>query len=190
MKEINSSEDILEEETSSTVEVKVVDEGESYAVIDEGEEYLAFSVDKLYTNKKENKFRNSFSMKRQPPTLEISSSNGDKVDVNLTKELVQSLIRVLTDVNYAYIGMKKTKKKINFGDATITSFEKFKNIFIKNKLALIQLFFGMTLGIAISKGFLVGVIISLMFSFVALVFSLSQKNNNQIKKDERELVDE
>ena len=55
MKEINSSEDILEEETSSTVEVKVVDEGESYAVIDEGEEYLAFSVDKLYTNKKENK---------------------------------------------------------------------------------------------------------------------------------------
>ena len=34
------------------------EEGESYGVVENEGEYLAFSVDNLYTNEKENKYRN------------------------------------------------------------------------------------------------------------------------------------
>ena len=162
------------------------EEGESYGVVENEGEYLAFSVDNLYTNEKENKYRNPWAMRKTPPTLEISSSEGSRVSIPLTYTFIKSLLRVLNDVNFAYLGMKKTKKTINMGDTSRKPITQLSDIVNTNKLSLVQLFLGMFLGVFIAKNFIVGIIGVLILSLVAMIVSYSNNNN---KKEEEEIID-
>lgn len=172
---INNEEPLIEE--NSKLLSDKLDEGESYGVFENGDNLLSFSIDKLYTNSNETKFRNRLAMRKEPPVLDISSSDGVEVSVPLTLEFVKSLLRVLNDVNFAYLGMRKTKKKINLGDNDGSFFVTIKNLVKNNRLSIIQLFFGMLLGISVAKNFLIGVVLSLLLSLVALVINFSERNN-------------
>lgn len=157
---------------------KILEEGESFGLVDNEDEFLAFSIDGLYSNKDETKYKNSLLLRKEPPVLEVSSSNGDKVKVPLTYNFTKSLLRVLNDVNFAYLGMKKTKNKFNMGNKDSLS-NKLKDIISSNKLSFLQLFIGLFLGISISKNFIWGTIASILASIVVLLLHYSNKNNEE-----------
>lgn len=168
------------DETQSNHNDKILEEGESFGMVDNEDEFLAFSVDGLYTSEKETKYKNSLLLRKDPPVLEVSSSNGDKVKVPLTYNFTKSLLRVLTDVNFAYLGMKKTKNKFNMGSKDAGIFSKIKEVINVNKLALLQLFIGLFLGISLSKNFIWGIIASIFASIVVLLLHYSNKNNEEM----------
>lgn len=167
-----------EEEELRDLEDKVIEEGESYSIVESQEEYLSFSIDGLYEDDKESKFKKSYKLRKDPPKLEISSSNGDKVTFPLSANLTKSMLRVLGDVNYAYLGMKKTKNRFNMGEKQ-SLLSKIIDIFVSTKLSLIQLFLGMFLGISINRSSAIGVAISLILSLIAIVFHYSKNNNDK-----------
>lgn len=166
---------------------QVIEEGEAYTLIknETQDSLLAFSIDNLYTNDKEDTFRKPLSMRKTPPTLEISSSDGSQVNIPLTRNFVKSLLRVLNDVNFAYLGLKKTKQRFNFGKKDEKPLSKISSIIAANKLSLIQLFIGMFIGIFISRGFTLGVVGLIGLSLLALVIAYSEKNKEDEVQEER-----
>lgn len=160
---------------------QLLEEGESYGVVDSGENLLAFSVDNLYADKGETKFRKQYSLRKSPPVLEVSSSDGTKVTVPLTYNFVKSLLRVLNEVNFAYLGMKKTKNKFNLGSKEEGLLTKMKNMFSTNKLKVAELAIGTFLGISLAKGFLIGTVGSLLVGLGVIVLAYSNKNNEEMK---------
>jgi hypothetical protein len=54
--------------------------------------------------------RKPIFMKNDPPILEVTSSQGDKVELILTKELSQHLAKQLEDVRRAYFGIAPKNK--------------------------------------------------------------------------------
>lgn len=179
--EIKIDEEVQEEKDSNElINDEIIDEGESFGMVDNDEEFLAFSIDGLYSDKKETKYKNSLLLRKSPPIMEISSSNGDKVKVPLTYNFLKSLLRVLNDVNFAYLGMKKTKNKFNMGNTSGGVFSKVKDVFSANKLAVAQLFIGLFLGISLSNNMIWGILASILLSIVALLLHYSDKNNEEL----------
>lgn len=162
---------------------KMTAEGESYAIVDQeleghDNEYLSFSIENLYDDEKEVKYRSPRKLKSSPPTLEVSSSNGDSVTFPLTKEFTKSLLRVITDVNFAYLGIRKVKRKLNLG-GKLSPVEKVNDIFEKTKLSIILLALGMLLGISIAKSFVIGAVVSIILAGVSIMLHYSKENDKE-----------
>lgn len=169
----------LESPTEENIDNDVIlEEGESYTIVDNEETYLSFSVENLYKDETESKYRPRHKLKKSPPLLEVSSSDGQRVIFPLTANFTKALLRVLGDVNYAYLGINKTKKKFNFGKK-MGFVSKVIDIFNSTKLSYIQLFLGMLLGISLAKGFLIGALVSFIISLAALAFHYSTENNTK-----------
>lgn len=179
VKEELSQEELQTETTPDNDQL--IEEGESYGMVDSGENLLAFSVDNLYSDKDETKFRKQYSLRKSPPVLEVSSSDGTKVTVPLTYNFVKSLLRVLNEVNFAYLGMKKTKNKFNLGSKEEGLLTKIKNMFSANKLKVAELAIGTFLGISLTKGFMLGTVGSLLAGLGVIVLAYSNKNNEEMK---------
>lgn len=155
------------------------EEGESFAVAeDENENMVAISVVGLYADKDEKKYKRPMQLRKDPPQLEISSSNGDKVHFALTYQFAQSMGRLINDVNHGYLGFKKTRKKFNTGNDT--SIKGKTQVFINvNRILFLILFIGIVFGISIARGFTIGVIVSVISVILVLLFNYSIHNNRK-----------
>ena len=112
---LKTDDELVLEQSNDSILEKALD----YAIVEQKDEnILAYSVNGLYTNEKNEKYN--------PPQLNIKDSNGNEVTFNLTKEYTNSLMKTLSEVNRAYHGYKyvsdKDLKKVSFK-------ERIKNIF-------------------------------------------------------------
>lgn len=175
-------EELEQEENVETVETEdndvTIEEGESYSIVENAEDYLSFSIEGLYSDEKETKYNKPLALKRNPPKLEISSSNGDQVSFPLTSSLTKSMVRVLEDVNFAYLGIRKTKKRFNMGEK-LGFLAKVSDIFNSTKLSFVQLFLGMLLGISIVSSFMIGIIVTIALAVAVTLFHYSKNNNEK-----------
>lgn len=123
----------------------VIEDEEGYGEVETvSEQLLTFSINGLYKDKELTKIKSRGELMMKSPFMEIRSSNGDFATFPLTYQFNQMMLKSLNDVNYAYLGIKKTKRTYN--DDTITSTLK------KNKLLILELFIGITLGLFMSNG--------------------------------------
>lgn len=187
--DISSENDTIENDTITNTENsndQIIEEGESYSIAEHDEEYLAFSVDGLYSDKSETKYKNSFELRRSAPRLEISTSRGTKVSVPLTYSFNKSMLRVLTEVNNAYLGFKKTKKHFNFGDTNLGVLAKINDWFKSIRLSVLEIFLGILIGISLTNNFVIGVIGLIAIEFVLLMFHYSANNNKKQEEKNNE----
>lgn len=145
---------------------------------EEKTETLELSLINLYTDKKELKFRSKYSLKNDPPLLFISSKEtGESVKFPLSYTFNQELLHSLTDVNKAYLGIQPTKKNKIMDEIKKDSlFSTIKNTFIEGRLLLLELFIGMILGVMLTNGIILGVIVSLLAGVGALFFAYTNKS--------------
>ena len=103
----DEDEDFLKFMKNDSIEEQAKDMG----IVSQIEDLLAYSIDGLYTNEKQDKFITGRKLRDNPPTLKISSSKGDEVSFILTKEFTKMLLNSLTEVNKAYSGYKYSVEK-------------------------------------------------------------------------------
>ena len=104
----DEDEDFLKFMKNDSIEEQAKDMGIVSQVDDD---LLAYSIDGLYTNEKQDKFITGKKLRDNPPILKISSSKGDEVSFILTKEFTKMLLNSLTEVNKAYSGYKYSVEK-------------------------------------------------------------------------------
>lgn len=103
----DEDEDFLKFMKNDSIEEQAKDMG----IVSQVEDLLAYSIDGLYTNEKQDKFITGRKLRDNPPSLKISSSKGDEVSFILTKEFTKMLLNSLTEVNKAYSGYKYSVEK-------------------------------------------------------------------------------
>jgi len=103
----DEDEDFLKFIENDTIEEQAKDMG----IVSQADDLLAYSIDGLYTNEKQNKFITGKKLRENPPVLKIYSSNGDEVSFLLTKDFTKMLLYSLTEVNKAYAGYKYSVEK-------------------------------------------------------------------------------
>ena len=104
----DEDEDFLKFMKNDSIEEQAKDMGIVSQVDDD---LLAYSIEGLYTNEKQDKFITGKKLRDNPPILKISSSKGDEVSFILTKEFTKMLLNSLTEVNKAYSGYKYSVEK-------------------------------------------------------------------------------
>ncbi len=103
----DEDEDFLKFMKNDSIEEQAKDMG----IVSQVNDLLAYSIDGLYTNEKQDKFITGRKLRDNPPSLKISSSKGDEVSFILTKEFTKMLLNSLTEVNKAYSGYKYSVEK-------------------------------------------------------------------------------
>ncbi len=103
----DEDEDFLKFMKNDSIEEHAKDMG----IVSQVDDLLAYSIDGLYTNEKQDKFITGRKLRDNPPALKISSSKGDEVSFILTKEFTKMLLNSLTEVNKAYSGYKYSVEK-------------------------------------------------------------------------------
>lgn len=103
----DEDEDFLKFMKNDSIEEQAKDMG----IVSQVDDLLAYSIDGLYTNEKQDKFITGKKLRDNPPILKISSSKGDEVSFILTKEFTKMLLNSLTEVNKAYSGYKYSVEK-------------------------------------------------------------------------------
>ena len=103
----DEDEDFLKFMKNDSIEEQAKDMG----IVSQVDDLLAYSIEGLYTNEKQDKFITGKKLKDNPPILKISSSKGDEVSFILTKEFTKMLLNSLTEVNKAYSGYKYSVEK-------------------------------------------------------------------------------
>ena len=103
----DEDEDFLKFMKNDSIEEQAKDMG----IVSQVNDLLAYSIDGLYTNEKQDKFITGRKLRDNPPTLKISSSKGEEVSFILTKEFTKMLLNSLTEVNKAYSGYKYSVEK-------------------------------------------------------------------------------
>lgn len=82
---------------------------------------IFYEVSNIYKNEKTKEYKNKFSLKKDPPILEIKDTLGEEVHFILTENVVKEMIHSLKEVERAYSGFsgpldikapKKLKDKI------------------------------------------------------------------------------
>lgn len=154
---------------------EILEEGESYAIIENSEEsILAYKIENLYSDKNETIYKSKIELKKNPPILEVSSSDGDVVQFPLTKNFTNSMLRNINEVNKAHAGFKKTKNVIDFNSKEKTRKGIIIDFFKVNKL-LITIF---VIGIFFNIFMQTNMTIALMGTFIVAILVLLFNYNN------------
>lgn len=90
---------------------KLLREFEAAGLVEQNNNSLSYSISNIYSDKNESKYRHINELVRNPPILTIKDGKKNRVDFLLTKNFNHSLLESLTDVDKAYLGFKKTKKR-------------------------------------------------------------------------------
>ena len=125
------------------------------------------------------KFRNKIEMKSNPPELKIESNDGSAVSFFLTKQLTNKLLLVLTDVQKAYVGIKKTEQHTDKIPASKRGFGKISALLkLHSHEVIIALFFAMA-GLFYSSNFGIGSIIAFVIGCGIIFVPHKNKKEDQ-----------
>lgn len=157
---------------------KVLKAFETTGLISQGTEVISYSIENLYSDKKNKKFRSRNNLSANPPILKITSSTGAEAKFYLTKELNQQLYYLLGDVKQGYSGFRKLSKHTESDPTIQHGIGKFKAYIKLHSSQVILSAIWLISGLLYSQSFAYA---SILFAMIGLfmIFYPHQHNNKK-----------